>query len=621
MLRELHISNLAVIADITVELHGGLNCFTGQTGAGKSLVIGALEILLGLRQPQDMLRKGATEGRVTGVFHITSKALREQLAGITDLPLAGEPEVIIARRIFESGRTSASINGNPITGQMLKMVGEALVDVHGQHDAQYLLKPGNQLQVIDAFAECTPLREQFSELFHQRQALVSQQKELMASRTLRRQQLELYEFQAKEIDDTQLVPGEHEELQARHKMLSNLESIKKQAGAAYGALYEDEGAVIERLKMVATVLLEIAELDETLSPISTQVKEATLSLDDAAFSLRRYVDKLDLDPAELAEVADRLNTVNRMVNKYAGSTGTLDDVLAYREQIRGQIDELKKQDEDLEGSAKEIARLEKELKSIGGQLTKARKDAVKRLIPLVHAQLADLGMKEAAFGVEFEEVVVGEGEGTEKALRHKGTKALRGADAAAGVPASAAAALSASVPQSLSALSLSDFSTASGFETVEFMIAPNPGQPARPLRRIASGGELSRVMLALKSILAQADRVSVLVFDEIDANVGGRMGTVIGEKLRDLAKVHQVLCITHLPQIASFADRHLTIRKRTEGGESYTTVSVMDGEERVRELAEMITGKELTPTSLAQARELLEVGVRSGKAKPAAKKR
>ncbi len=201
MLRELHISNLAVIADITVELDAGLNCFTGQTGAGKSLVIGVLEVLLGLRPPQDMLRKGAAEGRVTGVFHIASQPLREQMASITDLPIGEEPEVIIARRIHESGRTSGSINGHPITGQMLKLVGEALVDVHGQHDAQYLLKPANQLHVIDEFGGATELREQFAEIFHRRQQLVAQQEELTASRTLRRQQLELYEFQAKEIDE------------------------------------------------------------------------------------------------------------------------------------------------------------------------------------------------------------------------------------------------------------------------------------------------------------------------------------------------------------------------------------------------------------------------------------
>jgi len=587
MLRELHISNLAVIADVTVEFHPGLNCFTGQTGAGKSLVIGALEILLGLRQPSDMLRKGATEGRVTGLFHITNEQLRQQIAVVTDLPVGDEAELMIARRLHESGRTSGSINGHPITGAMLKAVGEILVDVHGQHDAQFLLKPGNQLAVIDDFGQCAALRAAFADLFRQRQTLIAQQKELMTSRTLRRQQLELYEFQAKEIDDAQLVAGEQAELEARHKLLSNLEKIKKQAGSAYGALYDDEGAVLERAKMIAGMIMELTELDESLTPISAQVREAVVQLDDAAFSLGRYVDKLDLDPAELAEVADRLNLVHRLVDKYAGRMGTLDEVLAYRTQIGEQIATLKGQDQDFSNIGTQIIAVEKELRQVGAELTKGRKKAADKLVPLIHKQLADLGMKEAQFAVEFQPLEDMSTPNSNQKSKIENRK---------------------SSPEPLA---LGDFSTAAGFETVEFLIAPNPGQPARPLRRIASGGELSRIMLALKSIFAQADRVSVLVFDEIDANVGGRMGTVIGEKLRHLASIHQVLCITHLPQIASFADRHITIRKRTERGESYTSVTMLEGEPRIVELAEMITGKDVSATSLAQARELLEIGMRS----------
>ena len=626
MLRELHILNLAVIADLKVEFDPGLNCFTGQTGAGKSLVIGALEVLLGLRQPQDMLRKGAAEGRVTGVFHIAAASLRRELGTLTDLPLEDEPELIIVRRLHESGRTSASINGQPVTGAMLKAVGETLVDVHGQHDAQYLLKPANQLLVIDDFGGALELRHQFSELFGRRRKLIEQQAQLQASRTLRRQQLELYEFQASEIDEAQLVSGELEELQARHKVLGNLEKIKQQAGTAYGALYEEEGAVTERVKMIATLLLDLAHLDESLNPVATQVRDAALQLDDAAYNLRRYVDRLDLDPAELAQIAERLNLVLRMADKYASRLGGVNEVLAYREQIGGQIAELKKQDEDFSQIHAEIVSLDKQLQQVGAALSKARKKAVETLVPKVHTQLADLGMKEARFAVEFSSPKVAgtlrvpsaqtTEEATSDATRH-GTGSVpatlspfsKDRDRAA-TPSSSA---DGSDPASEGGGGGEGVST--GLETVEFMIAPNPGQPARPLRKIASGGELSRVMLGLKGILAQADRVSVLVFDEIDANVGGRLGTVIGQKLRDLARVHQVLCITHLPQIASFADRHLTIRKATSHGESFTTVNVVDGEVRITELAEMITGKDITPTSMAQAKELL------GLAKPAPAKK
>lgn len=595
MLRELHIQNLAVIQDLTVELHPGLNCFTGQTGAGKSLVIGALEILLGLRQPTDMLRKGAAEGRVSGVFHIRSANLRQEIANATDLPLEEETELLIARRLFESGRTSASLNGNPITGAMLKQVGEILVDVHGQHDAQYLLKPANQLAVIDEFGGSSGLRQEFSELYHQRQMLMAQQKELTASRTLRKQQLELYEFQAKEIDDAQLVEGEYDTLAARNRVLANLEKIKRTAGAAYGALYEEEPAIISRLKTTVSILLELAELDEALSPLAGQIKDAALSLDDAAFTLRRYVDRLELDPEELAENNERLNLVTRLIDKYVGRSaqGGLQEVLAYRAQIGAQIEELRAQDQDYSTIAEQIAGLEKRLREVGAKLTAARKKAADKLGPLVHEQLADLGMKEAKFVIDFQALQV-----LEEATKKGGGKSAEPAP-----------------------LMVADFSTSSGMETVEFMIAPNPGQPARPLRRIASGGELSRVMLALKSITAQADRVSVLVFDEIDANVGGRMGTIIGEKLRDLAAIHQVLCITHLAQIAAFADRHLTIRKNITGGaDTATTVAVMDGEARIRELAEMTAGAALTPTAVAQARGLLVTGQqRAGRERPRGK--
>jgi DNA repair protein RecN (Recombination protein N) len=594
MLRELHISNLAVIQDATVEFAPGLNCFTGQTGAGKSLIIGALEVLLGLRAATDLLRQGAPEGRVTGVFHIGQAALREQIAYVADQPVGDETDLILVRRLHESGRTSASLNGSPITNAMLKQIGEIIVDVHGQHDAQFLLKPGNQLAVLDEFGECQTLRQQFAERFRQRQALIAQQRELTSSRTLRRQQLDLYDFQAKEIDDAAPQPGEFEELHARHRLLSNLEKVKKQASAAYAALYDDETAVISRLKMIAGVLIELRELDEPMTPIAQQVRDAVESLNDAAFTLGRHVDRLELDPAELAEVGDRLNLVQRLIHKYAGNGGTLDEVLAYRGQIGTQIEQLRVQDADYSGLGTQIATLDQELANLGEQLSKKRRAAAKKLEPLVHAQLADLGMKEARFLIEFQALAALKP--AEADTPRRGSAARDGGSLGAAVQA----------------LTLDDFSTASGLESVEFMIAPNPGQPARPLRRIASGGELSRVMLALKTITAQADRVSVLVFDEIDANVGGRMGTIIGEKLRHLASIHQVLCITHLPQIASFADRHLTIRKSIVAGDSFTTVTPLEGEARVEELAEMITGKDRTATSLAQARELLAIGQRCG---------
>jgi DNA repair protein RecN (Recombination protein N) len=574
MLRELHISNLAVISDARIELSPGLNCFTGATGAGKSLVIGALEVLLGLRSPAEMLRSGVDEGRVSGVFELRDAEMLKQVETITDAPIASDGgELLLTRRLYASGRTSATLNGHPITLAMLKQVAELLVDVHGQHDHQYLLKPSNQLDVLDRFADLWTLRTKFHETWSRLSEIRQKLAELQTSQTLRQQQLDLYRFQADEIDSANLDPNEMEELNARASVLTNLEKLKKEAGAAHTALYATDGAVLDRLKMIAGVLSELAALDQNLKPISAAAREATIQLEDAAFDLSRYLDRLDLDPAELAEVNDRLNTIQRILSKYGD---TVEGTLAYRAQIGAQIEELQRSGNDQTSLTKEIEPLMRQLKRLGDELSLKRRAAAETLAPMIEKQLSDLGMEKAKFTIS-----------TEDALKP-------------GPPGQDPAVLA----------------TPSGFDAIEFIVQTNPGLSPQPLRKIASGGELSRIMLGLKGVLAEGDRISVLVFDEIDANVGGRLGSIIGNKLRQLASRHQVLCITHLPQIASYADRHLTVRKETARQQTRTTVRVMEGDERLAELAEMIGGQRVTETTRAQARELLDAA-RAEFAKPA----
>jgi DNA repair protein RecN (Recombination protein N) len=560
MLRELHISNLAVIADARVELASGLNCFTGATGAGKSLVIGAIELLLGLRAPAEMLRPGADEARVSGVFEIRDPLALARLEQLTDAPLASDGgELLLVRRLYSSGRSSTSLNGNPITLGMLRQVAEHLVDVHGQHDHQFLLKPSNQLDVIDQFAGIEALRQQYHTIYQQLQEANTRLEELSTSRRLREQQLELYRFQADEIDGAELSPGEYEELSARSSVLKNLEKLKKEASAAHAALYEADGSVLERLKMMAAVVSELSLLDQNLAPIAGQMRDATLQLEETAFDLSRYLDKLDLDPSELVEVDQRLNTLNRILNKYGG---TIEQTLAQRRQLAREIEELERASEDLSSIQHRIEPLMKQLQAVGRDLSTKRQTAAKRLKPLIEKELAELGMERATFDISL-------------------------------------------VPLQQP--------SASGLDEVEFVARTNPGQLALPLRKIASGGELSRIMLALKGILAQGDRISVLVFDEIDANVGGRLGSIIGGKLRKLAAHHQVLCITHLPQIASYAERHLTVRKAVAEGKTRTTVRTIIAQERLEELAEMIGGHRITPVTRAQANELLEAAMSESK--------
>ncbi|MCC7147491.1 MAG: DNA repair protein RecN [Phycisphaeraceae bacterium] len=588
MLRELHISNLAVIEEAHLEFHDGLNCFTGQTGAGKSLVLGAFEILLGLRSGTDYLRPGAEESRVAGVFEVRDAETTAAIGRILDQTLAAGDQLLLTRKMFSSGRSSFAANGQPVTAVMVKAVGELLVDVHGQHDHQFLLKPANQLLILDAFAGCEELRLRFADLHRRLGEQVGRLAELQASSSLRRQQLELLEFQLQEIDAAGPVLGEFEELKDRHRRLSNVQRLKRDAGQVHAALYETQGAVLERLQAMTHVLNQLAELDDDLAEPAQQVTSSCLSLQDVAMQLARYVDRLDLEPGELAEVEERLNVLNRLIAKYSSATNPGEDplaeVLAFRDQAEAQIKDLRGQDADLSHLDRDIAGLHVELEAVGQQLRQQRQAAAEKLKPLVEAQLAELGMAEAEFDVSFELLAA--------------TRDI------ANCPAS-------------------------GLETLEMLIRPNPGQPARPLRKIASGGELSRIMLAIKSILAGNDRISVLVFDEIDANIGGRMGTVIGRKLHGLtagehsprgkrgkaatgktAPRHQVLCITHLPQIAAFGDRHFRIAKGVDGKgkdkQTRTKVDVLTGEERIAELAEMLAGKNATQTTLRQAREMIE---------------
>ena len=528
MLRELHILNLAVIEDARIDFTGGLNVFTGQTGAGKSLVIGAFEILLGLRTAGDMIRAGAEQGRVTGLFEIHDPGIAERVGSLLDQAIEPGEELLITRKLFASGRSSVSVNGLPVTNAMVKQIGQHIVDIHGQHDHQHLLKPSNQLHILDAFAKCMNDRARFAEQLAELQRLTKTRRELTTGSDLRRQQLDLYEFQADEID-----------------------AVEPQAG-------------------------------------SEQVRSSTLALQEAAFELGRYVDRLEHDPAEAEEVDQRLNALNRMVSKYGDgqkSDDPLLPVIDYREEIGQKIAELRSMDSDLGGIDGKIETCRTALLITASKLTTAREKAAKKVVPMVQAQLKELGMAEAAFDIAFDRLALDD--------------------------------------------DLNKLPSGSGLDAVEMLVRTNPGQPMQPLRKIASGGEMSRIMLALKSVLAASDRISVLVFDEIDANIGGRLGTVIGKKLQQLAAVrgasnakpratkrggnvespHQVLCISHLPQIAAFADNHLRIIKAVVGKgkarQTHTTVETITGKARVEELAEMMAGHDVTATTRKQARELI----------------
>jgi len=557
VLRTLSIQNLAVIEDAQIDLLEGLNVFTGATGAGKSLVIGALELLLGLRASSDMVRAGADEARVSALFEIADDDLRRELQAAIDLAL-DDDQLLIQRRVSASGGSRASLNGQPITAGMLRRLSQTLVDIHGQYDQQYLLQPSNQLDVLDAFGKLHDRRVAYRKVFEAHRDALQRKADLETGRDLRRQQLELYEFQAAEIDQADIRPGEIEELESRRRRLTGAERLTTNLSLAYDGLYESEGSITDRLKALVHLLDELSELDESLQAPANAARESAFALDDLAFQLRRAAERVEADPQALAETEDRLHALKRLADKYGPSEA---EILALREDLRSKIAELRAQEDDRDHLDAELESLSRQMLDLGRALSDARVKVAAKLQKKIETELRQLEMKSARLEV-----------------------AVRPSEDDQGR----------SVP------------TATGLDEVEFLFAPNPGEPPKPLRKIASGGELSRVMLALKGVLAQSDRISVLVFDEIDGNVGGRLGAVIGRKLAALADHHQVLCITHLPQIASFGRRQLTVRKETRDGRSFTRVEPLDGDRRVAELAEMISGRQVTETTLRQAREMLQ---------------
>jgi DNA repair protein RecN (Recombination protein N) len=549
MLRELHISNLAIIEDVHVEFDDALTVFTGATGAGKSLVIGALQFLLGTRSSAQTLRPGAGEGRVSGAFFVANDKLRSELSELADVAI-DSPELLITRRLLANGRGSCTVNGQPVTVAMLQQVGERLIDIHGQYDQQFLLSPANQLRVLDTFAASDDIREQLAAAYRSWQGILAERARLAEGTELRRQQLELFEFQAAEIDAAAAKPGEVDAVEALHRRLANIDKIRQIASSTLGALAEDDG-LVDRLRAAARDLADLVTVDEKLRPIAESCSSAVLALEEAANDLRRYVDSLEFDEGALAEAEARLSLLRRLCEKYGG---TVEAVLAYRNNVQADMARLRQQQDDWSQIDSRIAEARGRFDSLSKKMGTKRRSAARKLASLINPQLAELGMDKAVFELQLIEAEPGP----------------------------------------------------TGCDAAEMMVQTNPGQPMQPLRRIASGGELSRIMLAIKSALSGTDRSTVLVFDEVDAHVGGRLGGVIGEKLRRLAGQHQVICITHLPQIAAFATRHLSVQKTVQGEQTRTAVRIVQGQDRIEELAEMIAGPNKTPTSRRQARELIE---------------
>ncbi len=556
MLLELYVKDFALIEELRLEFSPGLNILTGETGAGKSMVIDAVELLLGGRASSDWVRTGRERAVIEALFDIgSSTGVREALE---KQGFDASEQVLLTREISARGRNVCRVNGRTVTASMLRDITEQLIDLHGQHEHQSLLKPSRHLVLLDEFAgqAAAALKARVRSRCAEINRVESEIEKLSGGDPRERaQRVDLLEFQIEEIDRARLRVGEEEELRSRRRVLSNAEKLKLAASRAYALIYDGEGpvpAAVDRLAEALAEIEAICELDDELGGLKADLEDALLKIQEMSRPLAGYVEMLEYDPRELEEVENRLNVLSNLKRKYGDS---IEEVLEYRDRARRQLEEIR----GAEGRLAELgdlrARLIRQWREEAEELSEQRRKAAAGLAQAVQAELQQLGMPRAVFEVSFSE---------------------RGHSPH---------------PE--------------GLDEVEFLISPNPGEEPRPLARVASGGEMARVMLALKTVLASADDIPVLIFDEIDAGIGGRAAHAVGERMARVAKAKQVLAVTHLAQIAVRADTHFLLEKEVVGGRTVTRARPLDFEERVYELARMMGGGQ-EDTALTHARSLLE---------------
>ena len=549
MLRWIRVENIAVIERLEVDFEPGLNLLTGETGAGKSILVDALGLVLGNRASTDLVRTGAETAVVEAGFEIDPlpDALRVRL---TEAGIDPDPEIVIRREITKAGRGKVVVNGAGSSRALLVDIATFLVDIHGQGENLTLLRPDAALELLDRFGGSETLREQVQTAFAGVQDIEDELARLARAAEDRENKRELREFELRELDNAALESGEDEQLQSERKLLAHAERLETLSKRAYASLYDDEGSVLSRLKSIFSDVEELGSIDERWKSYIAERDALTGQLDDLALDLRDYTGGLDVSPRKLDEIESRLALLERLKKKYGG---TLDAVLERREACRRELEDLSSSTEKLEALEVKLESSRKKYKALAAELSKMRTNAAKRLERAVMKELPSLALEKARFSI-----VMGTGE-----WRDTGT------------------------------------------DVVELLFSANPGEDPRPLIRVASGGELSRFMLALKSIAAKSDDAKVLVFDEVDAGIGGRVADAVGEKLEELAALHQVICVTHLPQIASFAPAHYRIDKIERKGRIETRIERLDDEARVEEIARMLAGAVVTESAREHARRLV----------------
>lgn len=564
MLTTLRIKNLALVADLTLELQPGYNVITGETGAGKSILIGALNLLLGGRADRTLLRSGSDTCSVEGVFDVAK--LRAPLKLFLDengLEPCEDGQLVVKRIFTAAGSNRQFINGSPTTLQILDTLGEWLVDIHGPHDHQSLLHPARQLDILDAFGNLAAPRAAFAALVQRRAAVEAAKAALVVDEQTYAQQLDLLRFQVREITDAQLRPDEEAQVEQDYQRTNNAAKLIELSQAALGVLGEADDSALTQLGLVGRTLQELQRLDPGAAVLVAAHGQATIELQELQNALSHYLDRIELDPERLQQLEERLNLIHSLQRKYGP---TLAEVFAFGAAAEQKLRSLEQRDAELSRLNTELQKIDAELLTAGKGLSAQRRKVIPRLNKSVVKELNALGFKQSHF------------------------------DAALETPAFGS---SSAQPSSKNG----DLKS-SGFDTVEFQFAPNPGEPPRPLRAIASSGEMARVMLALKTVLAEEDDIPVLVFDEVDANVGGETAHAVGEKMCQIARQHQVLCVTHLAPVAAQAGAHFVVNKQVKAGRTLSEISLLQRSDRVTELARMLGGQ--SDAARRHAEELLQ---------------
>ena len=551
MLTLLRVKNLALVEEASVAFEPGLNVVTGETGAGKSILIGALYLLLGERADTSAVRAGEAQCVVEATFHLENPAAANAVLADAGLDPCADGQLVVRRTVKAAGGGQAYVNDAPVTLPLLKRLGAGLVDLHGPHDHQSLFQPAAQLDILDAYARAEKERAAYDAAFAKWQALLARREELSRDVGDLAAQIDLLAYRVKEIEEAEPVDGEEEKVRAEQQTTGHAQRILELGQQVVQAISEDENAALAVLAPARKALDELARLMPAAQDWPEALRVHTDALATLAVAIQRELADVDADPARLEWLDQRLATYDKLKRKYGGSVA---DILATLETSRARLKDLRSRDEQKAAVQKEIAAVEKELHALGAALHKRRAAAAEKLAPAITAELQALGFAHGAFGIEL-------------------------------LPAETPA--------------------ATGIDRAEFGFAPNVGEPMRALRAIASSGEISRVMLAIKVVLAEADKIPLLVFDEIDANVGGETAHAVGRKLAAAARRRQVVAITHLPPVAACGAHHFAVRKSVRDGRTHTTVAPLDAAARVEELARMLGGRESTSVALRHAAELL----------------